>query len=67
LRKWEKPSDFTVVELGAGRGEMQEALSGFRYIPIDAGSGEAPRSRFEGVVFSNEFFDAPARPSGGVG
>jgi SAM-dependent MidA family methyltransferase len=51
------PPDFTVVELGPGRGEMREALSGFRYLPIDAGSGELPES-FRGVVFSNEFFDA---------
>lgn len=52
-----EPSDFTVVELGAGRGEMKEALAEFRYIPIDVGSGDLPES-FRGVVFSNEFFDA---------
>jgi SAM-dependent MidA family methyltransferase len=51
------PEDFTVVEMGAGRGEMAEALSEFRYIPVDLGSGRLP-DRIRGVVFSNEFFDA---------
>jgi SAM-dependent MidA family methyltransferase len=52
-----RPGDFTVVELGAGRGEMADAFTEWRYIPIDIGAGELPE-RFEGVVFSNEFFDA---------
>ncbi|MCC7175603.1 MAG: SAM-dependent methyltransferase [Bryobacterales bacterium] len=52
-----RPADFTVVELGAGRGEMAEAFSGFRYVPLEIGAGEWP-ARFTGVVFSNEFFDA---------
>jgi SAM-dependent MidA family methyltransferase len=52
-----RPPDFTVVELGAGRREMAEALSGWNYIPIDIDSGNLPE-RFTGVVFSNEFFDA---------
>ena len=56
-REMGEPSDFAVVELGAGRREMQEALTEFRYIPIDVGSGNLPES-FCGVVFSNEFFDA---------
>jgi SAM-dependent MidA family methyltransferase len=51
------PQDFTVVELGAGRGEMAEALREFRYIPVDIGTGGLP-DRMRGVVFSNEFFDA---------
>jgi SAM-dependent MidA family methyltransferase len=51
------PEDFTVVEIGAGRGEMAEALGEFRYIPVDLGSGHLPE-RVRGVVFSNEFFDA---------
>jgi SAM-dependent MidA family methyltransferase len=56
------PEDFTVVELGAGRGEMADALSRFRYTPIeigplDIGQGQLPE-RFTGIVFSNEFFDA---------
>jgi SAM-dependent MidA family methyltransferase len=53
----ERPPDFTVVELGAGRGEMAQAFSQWRYVPVDAGWGELPR-RFTGVVFANEFFDA---------
>ena len=52
-----EPADFAVVELGAGRGEMAEALSEWRYVPIDIDSGALPSS-FRGVVFSNEFFDA---------
>jgi len=52
-----EPEDFTVVELGAGRGEMKEALAGFRYIPVDLESRGLP-ARIRGVVFSNEFFDA---------
>ena len=55
------PPDFTVVELGAGRGEMAAAFSEWRYIPVDLGvdlkQGAMPE-RFRGVVFANEFFDA---------
>jgi SAM-dependent MidA family methyltransferase len=51
------PDDFTVVEMGAGRGEMAEAFSEFRYIPLELGSGGLPE-RIRGVIFSNEFFDA---------
>ncbi len=50
-------SAFTVVELGAGRMEMAEALAGFNYIPVENGCGEMP-ARFTGAVFANEFFDA---------
>jgi SAM-dependent MidA family methyltransferase len=49
--------DFTVVELGAGRGEMAPALHDFRYVPVEAGTSELP-SRISGIVFSNEFFDS---------
>jgi SAM-dependent MidA family methyltransferase len=56
-RELGEPADFTVVELGAGRGEMAEAFSEWRYIPLDLHAGELPE-RFCGVVFSNEFFDA---------
>jgi len=52
-----EPSDFTVVELGAGRREMADAFSEWRYLPIDVDCGEFPED-FRGVVFSNEFFDA---------
>ena len=51
------PEDFTVVEIGAGRGEMAEAFSEFRYIPVDLDRGNH-QDRIRGVVFSNEFFDA---------
>ncbi|MFB3777038.1 MAG: class I SAM-dependent methyltransferase [Bryobacteraceae bacterium] len=52
-----RPADFIVVELGAGRAEMAEAFSDFRYSPVEIGAGGWP-ARFTGVVFSNEFFDA---------
>lgn len=52
-----RPDGFTVVELGAGRGEMAGALSEWQYVPVDLARGELP-PRFSGVVFSNEFFDA---------
>jgi len=50
------PPGFTVVELGAGRREMAEAFSGWRYVPVEV--GEAPPEGLTGVVFANEFFDA---------
>ena len=56
-RQMGEPRDFTVVELGAGRNEMAEAFSEWRYVPVDVGSGLLPDG-FAGVVFSNEFFDA---------
>ncbi len=51
------PADFTVVELGAGRGEMAAAFSEWRSVPVDLAHGTMPE-RFRGVVFTNEFFDA---------
>jgi SAM-dependent MidA family methyltransferase len=51
------PAATTVVELGAGRREMADAFAPFNYIPVDIGYGALPE-RFDGVVFSNEFFDA---------
>jgi len=51
-----EPEDFVVVELGAGRGEMAEALREFRYLPVEVGS--VMPEKITGVVFSNEFFDA---------
>jgi SAM-dependent MidA family methyltransferase len=51
-----EPADFTVVELGAGRREMEPYLTGWRYIPIEV--GDVLPDSFTGVVFSNEFFDA---------
>jgi SAM-dependent MidA family methyltransferase len=52
-----EPEDFTVVELGAGRGEMSRVFSEFHYVPVDIERGALPQ-KFTGVVFSNEFFDA---------
>jgi len=57
FRQMGEPADFAVVELGAGRAEMAEAFSEWRYLPIDIDSGALPPS-FRGVVFCNEFFDA---------
>ena len=53
--------NFTVVELGAGRGEtgaeVRRLLPDVRYIEVDIENGSVPDSII-GVVFSNEFFDA---------
>ena len=51
-----EPDEFTVVELGAGRGEMAGAFREWRYVPVEIG-GSLPAG-FRGIVFSNEFFDA---------
>lgn len=55
------PADFTVVELGAGRGEtarqIRAGLPGVRYVEVEKDSGRLP-DPLVGVVFSNEFFDA---------
>lgn len=51
-----RPAEFTIVEVGAGRGEMQPAFAEWRYVPVEAG-GKLPE-QIRGVVFSNEFFDA---------
>ncbi len=56
-RRMGEPAGFTVVELGAGRGEMAEAFSEWKYVPVEIGAGILPE-HFCGVVFSNEFFDA---------
>ena len=37
-----EPRDFTVVELGAGRREMADAFSEWRYVPVDIDSGAMP-------------------------
>ena len=50
-------ADPTVVELGAGRGEMANAFAPWRHIPIEIGEGKLPE-HWSGVLFSNEFFDA---------
>jgi SAM-dependent MidA family methyltransferase len=51
-----EPPDFTVVEIGPGRREMEEHFAAWRYIPVEIGDKLPERVR--GVVFSNEFFDA---------
>lgn len=51
------PSDFRVVELGAGRGDMEPALGEFGYVAVEIGRGSLPKT-VTGVVFANEFFDA---------
>ena len=55
------PTGFTVVEMGAGRGEtleeLERAMPGVRCVAVDRATGALPTS-FEGVVYSNEFFDA---------
>ena len=61
-RELGSPADFTVIELGAGRAEMAEAFSEWKYIPLDSSTSATslnPSTCFpHAVVFSNEFFDA---------
>ncbi len=61
-RELGSPADFTVIELGAGRAEMREALSEWKYIPLDSANSESAvspaNSVSAGIFFSNEFFDA---------
>jgi SAM-dependent MidA family methyltransferase len=52
-----EPPDFSVVEWGAGRGDLAAELSEFRYTAIDRDRGASP-SNITGVVFCNELFDA---------
>jgi SAM-dependent MidA family methyltransferase len=52
-----RPNAFGVLELGAGRAEMKEALSRWNYRAFDWGSAPLPES-WTGLVFANEFFDA---------
>jgi len=57
FEEMERPEDFVVVDLGAGRGEMAAAFAQWRYVGVDLERGALPE-RFRGVVFANEFFDA---------
>lgn len=64
------PAGFSVVELGPGRGEttevLREGLPDVRVTGLDYGAGRDAsggggalrETRYVGVVFSNEFFDA---------
>ncbi len=56
-RQMGEPAEFTIVELGSGRGEMADAFARWRYVPVEHEKGELP-DRFTGIVFANEFFDA---------
>ncbi len=55
------PPDFTLVELGAGRGEtiaeIKRCLPDLRVVAVEIGGGKIPEN-FTGVVLANEFFDA---------
>jgi len=51
------PAGSTLVELGAGRGEMAGSFAAWRYVPIEIDAEKLPE-HWRGVLFSNEFFDA---------
>ena len=64
-----QPNPFHLVELGSGEGVLGRDIKGClkkyyphvfeqtKYVPIEVNSGELP-DQIQGVVFSNEFFDA---------
>ena len=54
---FDRGQPFSVLELGAGRGEMRSALARWNYRPFDWNSPQAPET-WSGLVFANEFFDA---------
>ncbi len=59
FRKEERSTDnWEVVELGAGRAELSEFLTAFRYRPVEV--GDSLPATLRGIVFANEFFDALA-------
>ncbi len=49
------PAHIRVADLGAGRGEMREALSCFDYVAVERNTPAPERVQ---IVFANEFFDA---------
>lgn len=55
--QWTAATPFGVLELGAGRGEMADALRPFDYRPWDWNTTPLPQ-HWTGLVFGNEFFDA---------
>jgi SAM-dependent MidA family methyltransferase len=52
-----QPERFGVLELGAGRAELRNALSRWRYRAFDWNTESLPVS-WTGLVLANEFFDA---------
>jgi SAM-dependent MidA family methyltransferase len=53
--EWKCP--FSVLELGAGRGDMRSALAGWNYHGVDW-TGDSLPPAMCGLVLANEFFDA---------
>ena len=47
----------SILDLGAGRGELREAFRGWNYLGHDW-DGDALPERFSGLMIANEFFDA---------
>ena len=60
-REMGSPPDFTLVELGCGRGEtiaeIRRCLPDIKTVAVDREDGEIPNG-FKGIVLANEFFDA---------
>ena len=56
-----RPSEFTAVEIGAGRGEtlrqVRQSLPDVPCIAVEVSSRDMPQN-LTGVVYTNEFFDA---------
>jgi SAM-dependent MidA family methyltransferase len=52
-----QPPARTLVELGAGRCELEPYFGRFDYVAVDVDRGTLPQS-FSGFVFANEFLDA---------
>lgn len=52
-----QPERFSVLELGAGRAELKEALSPWHYRAFDWNTASLPQS-WTGLVLAHEFFDA---------
>jgi len=65
IRRWrrelDKPDDFGVVDVGAGRGEtvgeLDRCLPGVPCAGVEGDGGAWPARPFPGVVLSNELFD----------
>lgn len=51
------PAEFSVLDLGAGRQDLREALRPWNYGAFDWNTEPLP-GRFSGIVIANEFFDA---------